>query len=161
MPSPVSMSATDSTRPGALEALERALTQVARAILRMGVPAHALAEGERVDRSQYWALVRLGEATSAVRLSDLAVALELDLSTVSRQVRQLIDTGLVVCVTDPVDGRARLVSLSTKGRAVLEAVRRARIDALQLTIAGWDETERLALADGLQRLATDLQAVTR
>ena len=143
------------------DTLERSLTEVARAILRMPVPAHVLGEGERVDRSQYWALVRLGEAPSPLRLSDLAAALELDLSTVSRQVRQLVDTGLVTREADPVDGRACLVALSDKGHAVLDAVRSARSDVLRRSMADWSDSERAALADGVERLARDLQAPSR
>ncbi|MHB8593804.1 MAG: MarR family winged helix-turn-helix transcriptional regulator, partial [Acidimicrobiales bacterium] len=110
----------------AVETLERALTEVARSILRMGVPPDALGEGEHVDRSGYWAMARLDEAAGPVRISDLAVTLDLDLSTVSRQVRHLVDTGLVTREADPGDGRACLVGLSDRGRAVLDAVRAAR-----------------------------------
>ena len=154
-------STSEAPTQGAGDALERSLTQVARAILRMSVPSSALTEGERIDRSQYWALVRLGEAPSALRLSDLASALELDLSTVSRQVKQMSDTGLVTREADPDDGRACLVGLSDKGRAVLESVRSARTEVLRNTMAGWNERQRAALAAGIERLALDLQALSR
>ncbi|MHB8439461.1 MAG: hypothetical protein ACYDD4_09905, partial [Acidimicrobiales bacterium] len=78
----------DATKHGeAVDSIERALTEVARAILRMGVPAAELAVGEHVDRAGYWAMVRLDESPMAMRISDLAAALELELSTVSRQLR--------------------------------------------------------------------------
>ncbi|MHB8681207.1 MAG: MarR family winged helix-turn-helix transcriptional regulator [Acidimicrobiales bacterium] len=141
-----------------VETLERALTVVGRAILRMSVPPEALGEGEHVDRSGYWALVRLDEASGPVRMSDLAGSLELDLSTVSRQVRHLVDTGLVTREPDPDDGRACLVGLSERGRAALDAVRAARREALAQTLAEWDDAERTALARGLRRLAAGMQA---
>ena len=141
----------------ALDAVERALTEVARAILRMGVPPEVLAEGEHIDRSGYWALVRLGEANGPVRLSDLASMLELDLSTVSRQARHLVETGLVSRQADPGDGRAALLVLSDRGRAVLEAVRRARREVLRETLTDWGSTERSALAASVSRLAADMQ----
>jgi DNA-binding MarR family transcriptional regulator len=141
----------------AVDALERALTQVARAMLRMGVPAEALARGEHVDRSGYWALVRLDDASSPLRLSDLAASLELDLSTVSRQVRQLVDTGLVTRQADPDDGRAALVALSPRGRDVLEAVRAARRQVLSRTLADWTASERARMAHSVSRLAADVQ----
>lgn len=150
-----------SSRPlrgdDALDAVERALTQVARAMLRMGVPPEVLAEGEHVDRSGYWALVRLGEAEGPVRLSDLAAAMQLDLSTVSRQARHLVETGLVTRQADPGDGRAALLALSDRGRAVLEAVRRSRREILRQILTGWGAAERSALASSAARLADDME----
>ena len=98
--------------------LERSLTQVARAILRLEVPLSELTDGRSVDRAGYWLLVRLS-SQAPVRLSELADTVELDLSTVSRQMRDLVAIGLVVKVPDPDDGRASLLSLSERGRAVL------------------------------------------
>lgn len=153
----VSMSPAGAAPAEAIDTVERALTEVGRAILRMGVPPEALGEGEHVDRSGYWTLVRLDEAAAPMRLSDLAMALELDLSTVSRQVRQLVDTGLLDRHADPDDGRASLITLSPRGRAVLEAVRTARRDVLRRTLCEWAPGERTALAAALNRLAADMQ----
>ena len=144
----------------AVDHLERALTLVGRAILRLGVPAHALAEGEHVDRSGYWVLHRLDECGAAVRLSDLAVLLELDLSTVSRQVRQLVEGGLVTREPDPGDGRACLLALSARGRAVLDAVRQSRRDVLHQALRGWSPAQRVAITSALVRLADDLPPAT-
>ena len=142
------------------EEIERALTRVARTVLRLGVPAHELRTGEHIDRSGYWTLVRLDEAAGPLRLSDLAGVLDLDLSTVSRQARHLADAGLVVRESDPVDGRACLVSLSARGRAVLDAVREGRQEVVRSAMSGWSGRERAAMARALVRLADDLQATT-
>ena len=136
--------------------LERSLSLVGRAILRLGIPAHALAEGEHVDRSGYWVLHRLDECGTAVRLSDLAALLELDVSTVSRQVRQLVEAGLVTRQPDPEDGRACLLGLSPRGGGVLDAVRQARRDVLRQALCGWRQRDRAALVAALARLADDL-----
>ncbi len=145
-----------SLEEAAVDMLEHALTRVARAILRLGVPPHALRKGEQIDRSGYWALVRLDESSGQVRLSDLAGLLDLDLSTVSRQVRHLVDAGLVTRRPDPLDGRACLVGLSPRGRSVLEAVRDARRDVLADALVGWSEGDRVAIASALFKLANDL-----
>jgi DNA-binding MarR family transcriptional regulator len=136
-------------------ALERSLTQVARAMLRLGVPQSALGEGDSIDRAGYWLLVRVSEQ-APVRLSDLADSVELDLSTVSRQTRDLVASGLMLKVPDPHDGRASLLSLSDRGSAVLAAVSEARRQVLAEAIAGWSEEERNALASGLLRLGAGL-----
>jgi len=150
--------APDVAGPGdtAVEELERALTGVARTILRLGVPPQALRDGEQIDRSGYWALVRLDESPTPVRLSDLAASLELDLSTVSRQVRDLVGTGLVTREPDPLDGRACLLSLSGRGRAVLDAVREARRDVLRDALSAWSANERATVAAAVARLAYGL-----
>lgn len=138
--------------------LERALTQVARAILRLEVPKSELAEGEAIDKAGYWLLVRLS-TESPVRLSELAETVELDLSTVSRQMRDLVAMGLVDKVPDPDDGRASLLSLSDRGRAVLGAVSEARRQALAEVIDEWTDEERIALTSGLLRLEAGLHRV--
>ncbi len=138
--------------------LERSLTQVARAILRLEVPRHALPEGASLDRAGYWLLVRIS-GQAPMRLSELADSVELDLSTVSRQMTNLVASGLVVKVPDPEDGRASLLSLSDRGWTVLEAVSEARRQVLAETVADWTEAERNALAEGLVRLEAGLHQV--
>src|SRR5664279_5178089 len=78
--------------------LERSLTEAARAMLRLGVPQSALPEGVSIDRAGYWLLVRASER-APVRLSDLAECVELDLSTVSRQMRDMFASGPMVALT--------------------------------------------------------------
>lgn len=125
-------------------------------MLRLGVPQSALPDGVSIDRAGYWLLVRVSEQ-APVRLSDLAESVELDLSTVSRQMRDLVASGLMVKVPDPYDGRASLLSLSDRGAAVLEAVSEARRQVLAEAIADWTDGERAALASGLRRLGAGMQ----
>jgi DNA-binding MarR family transcriptional regulator len=135
--------------------LERSLTQVGRAILRLDVPQDALPDGSTVTRTGYWVLVRVSEVEPA-RLSDLATSVELDLSTISRQIRDLAAAGLIARDPDPADGRAVLLSLTERGAAVLESVSEARRRVLARAIADWTDEERNALASGLLRLGAGL-----
>ena len=135
--------------------LERSLTQVARAILRLEVPRDALPDGTTVSRTGYWLLVRVSEE-APVRLSDIAGSVELDLSTISRQIRDLVATGLIVRTPDPADGRAALLSLTPLGASVLDAVSESRRRELAAAIADWSDEERNALASGLLRLGAGL-----
>jgi len=136
--------------------LERSLTKVGRAILRLEVPDDALPEGMTINRTGHWLLVRVSES-APVRLSEIADSVELDLSTLSRQVRHLVDAGLVAKVPDPADGRAALLSLTERGAAVLESVSEARRRVLAEAIAEWTDEERNALATGLLRLGAGLE----
>ncbi|MGH9096785.1 MAG: MarR family winged helix-turn-helix transcriptional regulator [Acidimicrobiales bacterium] len=141
-------------------ALERAMTQVGRAILRLGVPQDGLAEGVSIDKAGYWLLVRVSEY-GPIRLSDLAESVELDLSTVSRQMRDLVHGGLITKVPDPRDGRSSFLSLSAQGAAVLESVSEARREALADALAGWSDEERATLTAGLLRLAAGLHPASK
>jgi DNA-binding MarR family transcriptional regulator len=95
-----------------------------------------------------------------LRPSDVAVAVELDLSTVSRQLRQLERLGLVSCQPDAQDGRARRFSLTDAGRAGLAAVRADRADRLNTVFGqGWSQEEREQLQTLLDRLLTGLAAL--
>jgi len=134
---------------------ERSLTQVARAILRLDVPADALPDGTSIGRTGYWLLVRVSEQ-APLRLSDLAGSVELDLSTISRQIRDLVASGLITRTPDPADGRAALLSLTDQGAAVLEAVSEFRRRVLAEAIAEWSDEERNSLASGLLRLGAGL-----
>jgi len=125
---------TDAAPPAPVSAvLERSLTHVGRTILRLDVPQHVLPDGVSIGRTGYWLLVMVSEQ-APLRLSDLAEQGELDLSTISRQIRDLVAAGLIARIPDPADGRAALLSLTE-----------------------WTDEERDALADGLLRLGTGLQ----
>ncbi|HEY4929252.1 MAG TPA: MarR family transcriptional regulator [Acidimicrobiales bacterium] len=136
--------------------LERSLTHVGRTILRLDVPQDALPDGVSIGRTGYWLLVMVSEQ-APLRLSDLAEQGELDLSTISRQIRDLVAAGLIARTPDPADGRAALLSLTDQGVAVLEAASESRRQVLATAIAEWTDEERDALADGLLRLGTGLQ----
>jgi len=138
--------------------LERSLTRVGRAILRLEVPSHVLPDGMTINRTGHWLMVRVSES-APIRLSEIADSVELDLSTISRQVRDLVGAGLLAKVPDPADGRAALLSLTEQGAAVLEAVSEARRQVLAEAIADWSDEERNALATGLLRLGAGLQHV--
>jgi len=136
--------------------LERSLTQVGRAILRLEVPTDALPDGVHINKTGHWLLVRVFES-APVRLSEIADSSELDLSTISRQVRDLVTAGLLAKVPDPADGRAALLSITGQGIEVLESVSEARRRVLAEAIADWSDEDRNSLAIGLLRLGAGLQ----
>lgn len=110
-----------------------------------------------LDQGSYFLLHTLSR-TGSVRASELAQACELDNSTVSRQLRQLTDNGLVERRPDPCDGRAHLVSLSDEG-AEVTALARARKRALVLDqLAGWPEHDVTELARLLGLLAEQVSS---
>src|SRR6476620_5527898 len=92
-----------------------------------------------------------------MRLSDLAAAVELDASTVSRQIKQLEDKGIVERTADPEDGRASLIRMTSEGRDVIQAAFRRRFERLKVVLEPWSQHDRDLLQDFLTRLAADLR----
>jgi DNA-binding MarR family transcriptional regulator len=137
-----------------LRRLEQAVRQLAKVVFAGNQRARLGLTGGAVDRAGYAALARL--ETGEMRLSDLATRLELDVSTVSRQVRLLTDIGLVRRRPDPQDGRASLISLTDTGRIELARQRDARCELLADALDGWNDADRETLLAVLERLNTSV-----
>ncbi|MEV3854882.1 MarR family transcriptional regulator [Streptomyces sp. NPDC050095] len=105
--------------------------------------------GERVLLAR---LVRDG----AQRATDLASATLLDLSTVSRQVRSMVERGLVERRPDPVDRRGVLLHATEAGTAAFEAYRRQRDAELAQLLGPWPARDRAELIRLMARLNDDL-----
>lgn len=93
----------------------------------------------------------------AMRVSDLAAKVELDASTVSRQIKHLEAVGVVERASDPEDGRASLVKLSDAGRAQMQDAFRRRFERIRAVLVPWSERDRAQLQHLLIRLAGDLR----
>lgn len=91
------------------------------------------------------------------RLSDIAHLLHLDASTVSRHVKQLLTKDLIEIVTDPIDGRARLVKISKEGRKVLTRTIEQRRLIVKEALTDWSDGDRNDLRDQLNRLTDSFQ----
>lgn len=113
--------------------------------------------GIRLDRATYGVLARLGELAPA-RLSELAHELNVDMSTVSRQVQSLEQKGLVDRRPDPADGRAVQLQLTRKGRATLAKLKAAWQETVADVLIDWSPAEIHRFARLLDRFAADLAA---
>jgi DNA-binding MarR family transcriptional regulator len=91
-----------------------------------------------------------------VRLTELAAALGLDPSSVSRQVTAMERAGFVVREGDPDDGRATRLGLTEKGHRAVALVQDKRAQALKVLTPTWTPTELEELASRLARLNHDL-----
>jgi DNA-binding MarR family transcriptional regulator len=141
--------------------LERALTRlIRRAFLPTVGEATRRAAGVNLERAAYVTLVRIA-ALDGARLSDLAAALGIDVSTASRHVKRLVDAGYVEVTTDPDDARARRYRPSAAGTDALCRVRDARRAHLARVLDGWEDDDVTRLADGLDRLVDTLEADER
>src|SRR5262245_22596583 len=76
--------------------------------------------------------------TGPMRVRDLAATKGLDASTISRQVAQLVDAGLVRREPDPADRRAWLLVLTDGGRGACRHLIDARRRAIGEALRDWD-----------------------
>ncbi|MFJ8671909.1 MarR family winged helix-turn-helix transcriptional regulator [Streptomyces sp. NPDC093589] len=90
------------------------------------------------------------------RATDLAADAFLDLSTVSRQVRSLVERGLVARRPDAEDRRGTLLTATAAGRAAFASYRRQRDAELAALLELWPPQDRADLIRLLGRLNEDL-----
>ena len=111
--------------------------------------------GAEVDRAGYAVLVRVSEL-GPVRLSELAQYLGLDVSTVSRQVQQLEQRGLVDRSPDPLDGRAALLELSVPGRDIMQKMRDAWCETVADVVGTWKPADIVRFGSLMDRFVSDV-----
>lgn len=104
-----------------------------------------------LDRSGYLLLALL-ESRGEQTMSQLALAFDLDASTVTRQIAPLERRGFVQRTRSTRDRRATIVSITDAGRKERELVRLARIEYLGGRLADWPAEDVTKLAGLLGRL---------
>jgi DNA-binding MarR family transcriptional regulator len=114
--------------------------------------------GLTLERSAYPLLNQI-LALETGRLSDIAAGLKVAVPTVSRQVRQLEDLGLVARTQDPVDGRAILLQVTAAGLDALQRMREEWRRTVAEILERWPEKDREILGELLERFALDLLAL--
>jgi DNA-binding MarR family transcriptional regulator len=111
---------------------------------------------DQVDPSTF-PLVKALMCHQSMRVSDLAAKVELDASTVSRQIKQLEDKNIIERATDPADGRASLVRLTSYGEEHMQAAFRRRFLRIKAVLDPWSDDDKSQLKTLLTRLAHDLR----
>ncbi len=108
-----------------------------------------------LDRAAYVILRFLQEA-GPQNVSAVANRLNLDGSTVTRQVSAMHRDGLVERHPDPADGRGTVIAASPRGLEQVEAVSTARRELYDVVLKDWTGPERRELATMLERLTRDM-----
>jgi DNA-binding MarR family transcriptional regulator len=114
--------------------------------------------GADIERAGATMLARIYELQPA-RLSDLACAAGVDISTASRQVARLVDLGFVARVPDPDDGRATRHSLSATGADLRDRLVQARHEWIDAIVVDLSPGEREVLGDLLGRVIDRMTVV--
>src|SRR3954447_4947730 len=144
------------------EMLDTIETQIAY-LMRMGEAsrrATALKPHRALDRAAY-VILRGLQAQGPQNVSAIADRLNLDGSTVTRQVTALQQDGLIERRPDPRDGRGTVIAPTDTGLRQVDAVRAARRELYDRVLADWSADDRADLADNLERLTRALDAFVR
>lgn len=123
--------------PDPLAPFHTATTSIARAIdgaHHSGVLASR--SGVDLERPLHPIITLLG-VRGPLRVQDIAAALALPSSTVSRQVTRLIDRDLVAKTADDADGRASVIELSPDGQAAFDTLAQAWRSLFAEALEGW------------------------
>jgi DNA-binding MarR family transcriptional regulator len=113
-----------------------------------------------LDRAAYVILRRL-QQDGPQNVSALATALNLDGSTVTRQVTALQKDGLIERRRDPRDGRGTVIEATAVGLQQVDAVREARRSLYGTVLQDYSREERRELAATLERFTAALDAHMR
>ena len=147
---------TDEEVLGAIETHIAMLMRLGEASRRStGLKPH-----RALDRAAYVILRHL-EQDGPQNVSALAARLNLDGSTVTRQVTALQRDGLVERHPDPRDGRGTVIEPTEKGLTQVNAVRLARRALYDKMLHDWTREERAELARSLERLTTSIDEYVR
>ncbi|WP_319462451.1 MarR family winged helix-turn-helix transcriptional regulator [Micromonospora sp. RTP1Z1] len=117
-------------------------------------------EHRLLDRAAYVILRHLASA-GPQNVSALAAKLNLDGSTVTRQVSAMQRDGLIGRTPDPADGRGTVISPTPAGLQRMAAVQRARTRLYGDVLAAWTDDDRDTLAEMLRRLNEALESRNR
>lgn len=131
------------------------LMRLAEASRRSSVAPH-----RALDRAAYLILRHLAES-GPQNVSALAAGLNLDGSTITRQVAAMQRDGLVTRAADPDDGRGTVVTASRAGLRRMEHVSAARRELYGRILEDWTERDRRTLANLMKRLNESLDRHTR
>jgi DNA-binding MarR family transcriptional regulator len=113
-----------------------------------------------LDRAAYVILRQL-QQDGPMNVSALADALNLDGSTVTRQLTALQQDGLIERSRDPEDGRGTVISATEQGLRQVEAVREARRTLYGRVLRDYRPEEKRELAEALEKFTAALDAHMR
>jgi DNA-binding MarR family transcriptional regulator len=103
----------------------------------------------------------LQELCSGGAMGPTALAAQLDMppGQVSREVKALVEAGLVTRTVAPGDGRAAVLRPTAAGRRAASRYRAAGREQIAAVVAAWPTADVAALTELLERFAADVRRV--
>lgn len=127
------------------------LTRVSRGV------EHARRRGAASTLAILWVIA----GAERVRPSEIADALDVHQSSITRQVRALGEAGLVEQTADPHDRRSCFVTLTEAGRQEIVRLNRVGVGRFARFVADWEATEVQTLSRLLLKLESSIAEVRR
>jgi DNA-binding MarR family transcriptional regulator len=139
--------------------MDQAVTRVSRAA-RSPRLHQLMGKQAKVDVGEHLhlTLAMLG-AGEPLRVSDLAAMLDVERSTVSRRVTELVSLGLVTRSVDKNDRRAAVLRLTKPGQRALGRIQNAWLGTLLRLTQDWPARRRSETTANLNRLADVLEGL--
>jgi DNA-binding MarR family transcriptional regulator len=109
-----------------------------------------------LERAHYLLLILL-ERTDRQSVGSLATQVNLDASTVTRQVAAMKEAGLVEKHDNPEDRRGGFVTITERGREAASAVRARRLPRIEQGFENWTEQECCEFARLMARYNDNLR----
>jgi DNA-binding MarR family transcriptional regulator len=146
------MQAIDAATHASVEQTTEHLRALAR-FLMGATGANFMREVERLGLSMpQMKILYVLEAEDGLTIKAISDRLGLSEPAVSRGVESLVKGELVKRTDDPTDRRCKRVSTTSKGIKVVAAVEQVRTNSFRKFVEDLDDTERDALAAGLEPL---------
>lgn len=139
----------DVERDAAVRGLEHEIGRLLRRI-RRGLADRAAQVDPELSATAYPLLATIVEL-GPQRASDLADLFALDKGAVSRVVHQLLQLDLIAREPDPKDGRASILSATTKAKQRLGGMAEKRRSDFGAKLADWDQRSVEELTEALAR----------
>ncbi|ACU53046.1 transcriptional regulator, MarR family [Acidimicrobium ferrooxidans DSM 10331] len=139
--------------------LDELLFRLGQSLRRLRVSSGEHATFTYAIGAGFWQLVAIAHH-GEIRVSDLATQLNLDISTVSRQLKALAHRGLIEKVADAEDARVAKVRLTPSGKQVLEELRARRHAVLERALQNWGPDRREMLLALLADLVRELDVAS-
>lgn len=159
-PTPGAADNKSDLRDSDLGRLEQALSRVVTWSTRNDVQTETMRRARcELPRGHLWLLSRLDRCGTA-RLSDLAVSLGVDKSTLAPQAKRLLLDGLITRAADPNDRRAAQLRITRRGRIVLTRLHTTRRTMLSELLTDWSPADQTRIADLLTEFADTLDRAT-
>lgn len=143
------------TPPGPSFAQVEQLTHAVRELFMQAKARHRQM-AQHTDQGRLTVLFTLAKA-GPMRPSTLAKEIHLDLSTVSRHLRQLEDEGMIARTTDADDKRAFQVELTDQGSKTVREYMKERVEQVQAALGRWTAQDVTLLTDLLHRFVGDIE----
>ncbi|GEM_PF-6433485 len=108
------------------------------------------------DRTGFDILILIA-SRKRIRPSDIAAALQLNPSSITRRMQSLLQEGLVSAEIDPSDQRSSLITLTLNGEKALESYFIRSVDANDRLLENWSDEELKVFAAMLSRYSEALK----